>query len=91
VAVARRALAEARFTIAHELARLLLHAPVDHFQQRVAAGAPRTDACWESEREANDCATEVLIAEQRSAPYCAVDRADVAHVDRLARSARRSR
>jgi Zn-dependent peptidase ImmA (M78 family) len=81
-----RDLAWARFTIAHELAHLLLHAPVDHFQQCVAAGAPRTDACWEIEREANDCATELLIAEERGAPCCAVDRADVEHVDRLARA-----
>ncbi len=76
----------ARFAIAHELAHYLLHADVDHFEQCVAPEEPRDETVWQVEREANDCATELLIPEPLGAPFCSEPRATVEAIDRLKRA-----
>jgi hypothetical protein len=75
-----------RFTIAHELGHLFLHSLIDHYTQCTTAEEPRDDAGRAIEREASDFGTELLVPEARGAPYCAVERAVVDHVDRLARA-----
>jgi Zn-dependent peptidase ImmA (M78 family) len=81
-----RWLAWARFTIAHELGHLLLHALVDHYTQCTTAELPRGEDAFGIEREASDFGTELLVPEARATPYCAVERAGVDQVDRLARA-----
>jgi Zn-dependent peptidase ImmA (M78 family) len=76
----------ARFAVAHELAHFLLHAEVDHYEQCVAPEEPRDETVWQVEREANDCATELLIPEALGAPFCSEPRASVEAIDRLARA-----
>ncbi len=76
----------ARFTIAHELGHLRLHSLIDHYTQCTMADEPRDDAAYDIEREASDFGTELLVPEERGAPYCAVERASVEDVDRLARA-----
>jgi hypothetical protein len=57
---------------------------------RCAAGEPRDEDAWEIEREANDGGVELLVPEHRATPMCAVERAEVAHIDGLARAFRTS-
>jgi Zn-dependent peptidase ImmA (M78 family) len=76
----------ARFAIAHELAHYLLHADVDHFEQCLASEEPRDETVWRGEREANDCASEILIPEPLGAPFCSEPHATVEAIDRLARA-----
>jgi Zn-dependent peptidase ImmA (M78 family) len=76
------------FTIAHELLHNALHRLRDHLVQCVAGDAPRTDEEWDVEREANDGASELLIPEALGAPFCALDVATPAAIDRLARAFR---
>jgi hypothetical protein len=72
--------------IAHELGHFFLHSLVDHYTQCTAAEEPRDDDARAIEREASDFGTELLVSEARGAPYCAVKRAGVERVDRLARA-----
>ena len=74
----------ARFTIAHELGHFLLHPVADHFLQCTSA-RERSDGAYAIEREASDCATELVMPEDLATPHCALDRATIDDVDRLAR------
>jgi Zn-dependent peptidase ImmA (M78 family) len=79
-----------RFTMAHEAIHFALHSVADHLRQCTDAGEPWSDDTWEIEREADDGAVELLAPEDEATPLCAVERAEVEYVDRLARTFRTS-